>query len=354
MDILTYSLSKKYTEETVVGLGALKGAPCTIKSIVETDIGNVVTFKWTGIDGTEQTASMTAKHGSSITDIEIDKDTGRLVCTMSDGTTVVSKNSIATSDSVVDNSGFELEHDIVCNVSVGNTHAGTTLPQGMTFTEYAEMVHVATLPPSVVINEPTTMIKEYGEVITTLPIKATITKKTYTLSKADFYDNNTNINTIVGIPANGVVNMDYVCNNNDRDMKIKVVATDSGGLQGSASVDIKYSRAIFYGTSAGSDLYNTSALVRSLDNKLLGNGKGDTFTIDILAGTKTVVIAIPATMSLADVKFRESMNMGVLSTFNVSNVDVEGANGYTAIGYKVYQYTAPTSFSQMSHYDVTI
>jgi hypothetical protein len=91
-----------------------------------------------------------------------------------------------------------------------------------------------------------------------------------------------------------------------------------------------------------------------LGNKLLGKGKGDTFIIDIPAGTKTVVIAIPATMSLADVKFEESMNMGVLSTFNVSNVDVEGANGYTAIGYKVYQYIAPTSFSQLSHYNVTV
>lgn len=354
MDILSYALSKKYTDDTAIGLGAVKGAPCVIQSVEETDEGTVVTFKWTGTDGTEQTATMTAKHGISITEIDIDKDTGCLVCTMSDGTVITSKNSIATSDSVVDNRKFELEHDIVCNVSVGNANVGTTLPQGMTFTEYAEKVHVATLPPSVTINEPASMIKECGEVITTLPIKATITQKTYTLSKADFYDNNTNINTIVGIPTNGVVNMDYSCNNNDRDMKIKVVATDSGGLQGSASVDIKYSRGIFYGTSTTDTLYNTSAIVRGLDNKLLGKGKGATFTIDIPVGTKTIVIAIPATMSLADVKFRESMNMGVLSTFNVSNVDVEGANGYTAIGYKVYQYTALTSFSQVSHYDVTI
>ena len=65
--------------------------------------------------------------------------------------------------------------------------------------EYAEKVHVATLAPSVVINTPISTIKEYGEVITTLPIKATITKKTYPISKVDFYDNNTNINTITRI-----------------------------------------------------------------------------------------------------------------------------------------------------------
>lgn len=248
----------------------------------------------------------------------------------------------------------ELEHDIVSNVTVGNSSTGTTLPQGMTFTEYVEKVHVATLPPSVRITTPTATTKEVGEVITTLPISATITKNTYTLSKADFYDGNVLLNTITGIPANGVVSMDYSCNNNDTNMKIKVVATDSSGLTGNASVDIKFARGIFYGTSTTDNLYNTSALVRSLSNKELGKTSGYKFTVDIPVGTKSVIIAIPSTMSLSAVNFRESMNMDVLSTFSISNVDVQGANGYTAIGYKVYQYVATSPFSQASHYDVTM
>lgn len=353
MDILTYSLSKKYTEETVVGLGALKGAPCTIQSVVKDDSGNLVTFKWTGTDGTEKTANMSVQHGISIVNVEIDKNSGRLICTMSDGTTITSQNSIGSGE---EPGSSKLEHDIVCNVTVGNSKSGDVLPQGMTFTEYAEKVHVATLPPLVTINSPTSAVKEFGELITTLPIKATITKKTYTLSKAAFYDNNTLINTITGIPDNGVVSMDYSCSNKDRDMKIKVVATDAGGLQGSASVDIKFSRGIFYGVSTTGDLYNTSSLVRGLNTKELGKSKGYQFTIDIPAGTKSVVIAIPSTMGkIGGIKFRESMNMDVTSTFAIiDNVDVEGANGYQAIDYNVYQYIAPTSFSQDSHYDVTI
>ena len=248
----------------------------------------------------------------------------------------------------------ELEHDITCNVSVGNAHSGTVLPQGMTFTEYAEKVHVTTLPPSVKINTPTSATHEIGEVITTLSIKATITKGTYPLSKAEFYNGNVLLNTITGIPINGVVSMDYSCNNKDTDMKIKVVATDSNGLTGSSSVDIKFARGIFYGTSTTGDLYNTSALVRSLSNKELGKTSGYKFTVDIPVGTKSVVIAIPSTMSLSAVNFRESMNMDVLSTFNVTTVDVQGVNGYTAIGYKVYQYVATSPFTQSSHYDVTM
>ena len=224
----------------------------------------------------------------------------------------------------------------------------------MTFTEYAEKVHVTTLPPSVKINTPTSATHEIGEVITTLPIKATITKGTYALSKAEFYDGNTLLNTITGIPTNGVVNMDYSCNNNDTNMKIKVVATDNNGLTGNASVDIKFARGIFYGTSTTGDSCNTSALVRSLSTKELGKTSGYKFTVDIPVGTKSVIIAIPATMNLSSINFRESMNMDVLSTFTISNVDVQGANGYAAIGYKVYQYIAPTSFTQASHYDVTI
>lgn len=62
--------SKKYTEETVIGLGALKGAPCTIKQIEEvkdTDgnvIANKITFEWTATDGTVKTDSIVVKNGT--------------------------------------------------------------------------------------------------------------------------------------------------------------------------------------------------------------------------------------------------------------------------------------------------
>ena len=349
MDILSYALARKYVADTANSLGSLKGAPCTIQNIEDNGTENIVTFKWTGTDGTEQTRIMRVKHGISITNIDVDEN-GYLNFTMSDGSTIISDTPISAET----NGDSELEHDIVSNVAVGNASAGTTLPKGMTFTEYAEKVHVATLPPSVKINTPTSATHEIGEVITTLPISATITKGTYTLSKAQFYDGNTLLNTITGIPTNGVVSMNYSCNNNDTDMKIKVVATDSNGLTGNASVDIKYARGIFYGTSTTTDLYNTSALVRSLSKKELGKISGYKFTVDIPVGTKSVIIAIPSTMNLSAINFRESMGMDVLSTFNVSKVDVNGANGYDTISYNVYQYIGQAEFTQASHYDVTI
>lgn len=66
MDVISYALSKKYTNDTVIGLGAIRGANCTIKSIVHQDGINTVTFEWTGTDGTVQTSEMIVNDGTPI------------------------------------------------------------------------------------------------------------------------------------------------------------------------------------------------------------------------------------------------------------------------------------------------
>lgn len=63
MDAITLALAKKYTEETVKGGGALKGANCTIKSIEAVSEGNKVTFEWTLTDGSKKTDSIIIKDG---------------------------------------------------------------------------------------------------------------------------------------------------------------------------------------------------------------------------------------------------------------------------------------------------
>lgn len=66
MDILSYILSKKYTNDTVIGLGAIKGANAIVKSIVHENDTNIVTFEWTATDGTVQTQEMIVKDGTPI------------------------------------------------------------------------------------------------------------------------------------------------------------------------------------------------------------------------------------------------------------------------------------------------
>lgn len=70
MDVLTYAMARKYVNDTVNGLGAVKGAPCTISSIVEDSDGSTITFSWTGIDDTTQTQTLKIPYGISETEKE--------------------------------------------------------------------------------------------------------------------------------------------------------------------------------------------------------------------------------------------------------------------------------------------
>lgn len=64
MDIISYILSKKYTDKCLQGGGSLKGANCTIESIEEIEGGNRVTFAWTENDGTTETETMDVMNGA--------------------------------------------------------------------------------------------------------------------------------------------------------------------------------------------------------------------------------------------------------------------------------------------------
>lgn len=61
-----YVLSKKYTEESLIGVGALKGASCQIKSIEHKDGRNTVTFVWEATDGTSRESKMFVEDGTNI------------------------------------------------------------------------------------------------------------------------------------------------------------------------------------------------------------------------------------------------------------------------------------------------
>lgn len=53
-----YAILKRYVQDTAIGLGAVKGAPCTIKSITEKDDHMLVIFEWTAITGKKVTSEM--------------------------------------------------------------------------------------------------------------------------------------------------------------------------------------------------------------------------------------------------------------------------------------------------------
>ena len=61
-----YALAKKYTDDTASQFGGLKGAPCTVKSIVHQNGRNIVTFEWKNDQGDTRESTMTVLDGTPI------------------------------------------------------------------------------------------------------------------------------------------------------------------------------------------------------------------------------------------------------------------------------------------------
>lgn len=96
-------------------------------------------------------------------------------------------------------------------------------------------------------------------------------------------------------------------------------------------------RNSFYGTlDEKSDL--ASGIIRGLagvSGAALSNGS--TFDVAIPVGALRVVVAYPATLrDISSIKDVNGMNAEISSSFTPQTVQVEGANGFQAIDYKVY------------------
>lgn len=87
MDLIGLKASKKYTEETVLGGGAVVGKNVTISSITPIEGGNKVTFSYTLDNGTVKTSTMDVmdgKDGVSVTGVS-EKGNGVFTLLLSDG-----------------------------------------------------------------------------------------------------------------------------------------------------------------------------------------------------------------------------------------------------------------------------
>ena len=64
MDVITLAVAKKFTKDSLKGAGALKGAPCTVKSTsYDADGNSIVVLEWSLTDGTKKTSTVIIKKG---------------------------------------------------------------------------------------------------------------------------------------------------------------------------------------------------------------------------------------------------------------------------------------------------
>lgn len=130
----------------------------------------------------------------------------------------------------------------------------------------------------------------------------------------------------------------------------------NGGSKTAQSGAITGYRNSFYGTLADKSVDVDNTVVRALQQK---SGRslvnGNTFTVNIPVGAEAVLILYPATLrEVTSIKDVNGLNADITSAFTKSEMNVTGANNYTAINYKMYRLDYAKPNDTANKYTVTI
>ena len=105
-------------------------------------------------------------------------------------------------------------------------------------------------------------------------------------------------------------------------------------------------RKYFTGAAAEVPANIDSAFIRTLTGSAAPLAADSEFTVDVPEGSTLVVIAYPASLpDLKSIKDTNALGINILGAFDKTTVNVTGANGYTAIAYKVYTYEADVALA---------
>ena len=240
-------------------------------------------------------------------------------------------------------------------VELGGLKEGTVIT-GWTDHKALQTALFPATSPLITSFTPASTVNEIGTEVGVVTLSATVVKKTNPITSVTFYANDVAIETITTDVANGgVFSKDYNFETNvDTDVVFKVVVSDGVLTDATKTSTFSFVRNGFYGTDTDATELTTSDQVRALTS-VENVKKGNTFTIQVPVGANKVVIAFPSSLGdLKSVIFKESMNAEIVSVFDKTTIQVEGANAYTNTEYNVYQYISAVPFSQVSTFNVTI
>lgn len=132
----------------------------------------------------------------------------------------------------------------------------------------------------------------------------------------------------------------------------------AGSKSATASQKITGYRNFFYGglTTSTAEAPLTSDIIRGL-NKGGAYNSPKTLNVNAATGWKRIVVAIPASSSRAGitlVNLVSTLNADITADYKVAaNVNVEGADGYTAVAYKIYVYE-PAKLDASEQHKITL
>ena len=384
MDIVTYALSKKYTEKSLKGVGALKGAPCRVTAIEEVEGGNKITLSWTDIDGKTLSESLIVKNGeqgNGIAKVEKIKtvdfvDTYRM--TFDDGSTFeyeVANGSSSGSGKIdiIKVNGVELpvidktvDIEIPEYIYIGNTeptdenvvlwinpdeaggaggsYSGTSgiaiggIKKNQTFNNatlqemFDMLLHPYEKPTMTLgINPAKTIYNKVTETLASITINANVTKKTENIKEIRFYVDNVLVNTDTSHPNGGLVSYTHTfVSPTNTTFNVKIECEDIKGATSkiSANTNVYFVGKSYYGVveDDGTPFAITESLIKGLSKTEVKIKKALTYK-NINATFGRIVYAYPKNLpsggALTSIK-DQGTGWSVFDSYTSQEITIDG------------------------------
>ena len=378
----TYALAKKYTDKTVEGLGAIKGANCVVKETKTVDGGTEVTFEWTGTSGTKETTTILVKNGeqgNGIAKIEKIKtvdlvDTYRI--TFDDGSTfdyevVNGDSSLSGKIDIIKVNGVELpvvdnavDIEIPDYIYIGNTeptdenvilwinpdeadgggYSGTSgidiggIKKNQKFNNatlqemFDMLLHPYEKPTMTLgINPAKTIYDKVTETLASITINANVTKKTKNIKEVRFYVDNVLVNTDTAHPNGGLVSYTHTfASPTNTTFNVKIECEDIKGATSrvSANTNVYFVGKSYYGVveDNGSPFAITESLIKGLSKTEVKIKKALTYK-NINATFGRIVYAYPKDLpsggALTSIK-DQGTGWSVFDSYTSQEITIDG------------------------------
>lgn len=355
------AIAQAYTDEEVAGGGAIKGKNCIVKSIEAITGGHKVTFKWYLDNGTDLTGYMNVMDGQDGANGQTGPQgpAGPSGADGEDGTdgrgikhSYVNEEEhfiIVYDDDTEEDCGkitviggdSELTEDVTSNIAVGAIASGTTLPEGTTFTEFAQKLLISEIAPTTTFSASGSGTKETGTSVTpTLTLNIT-DKGTGTPIAIKFYSGSTLLdsqNYVDGTNTYSFTMASAITTTTTVKGVLEYKKSDNTNATVEKTATYTFVMASYYGavTTAPTDKAGIVALTKNVKT-----GKGLTATFNL--SNQRSCYAYPASMgNLTSIK--DANNFEYLASYTKTSVTVDD------VAYNVYTLTDPvtaTGFKQV-------
>lgn len=347
---VSYILSRKYTELTAVGLGAVKGKPAVLEKVESVEGGQALTFKWTGDDGTVQRRTITISDGVGIKDIKIENE--HLIFYLSDGNIIdageISGSGVASGIWIGEteppkDKGYVLWIDprydksepvgrtllgeeLVASTNIGSVTSGKTYPVGTDIEAIIRDILISYLKPIVTIgiNPTTTLYNIEEDTISSLTISANVTKRSSEINKVRFYIDDKLVETVVdGVKDGGVIKHTVTFDPPINETFIaKVDAVDKENQVVSSQTTISFVSPSYYGYLPENTLFSVDE-IKNLSNKELKTKKELTYKGITTPGTASYYITYCYPADLGNItSVKDDMNFEYIQDYTIKPIKI--------------------------------